>query len=280
MDTTTTDRVLRGLAVHRACGAPALACLAELTRREGPGTTLAPAPDAPGATSGTDLATVVDLAAGAELRALLGGDQRLATSVLALHLAGPLPPLAQLAVRAEGVVVRGRRTVVGVTVLGAGEPVGRGTAAFTVVGDGLTPIPWELGGGVTVVVELGAHELTDDERAVLGLGRRDSWADQLLVAAVGTGADGLQLVPTSLMVNRAGGVQGGVLAGFAVRAAGEGELASLQLDFLSAAVVERPVVAGVRVLRETRRSRTVLVELEQAGELVATASVGLRRTGQ
>lgn len=279
-----TAVVLDGLALHRATGAPALACVAgyRSVDRTGPGTTLGAAAAATGVAGPTDLAMLVDLAAGAAIRSRIGGDRRLATTSLAVHLIGALPPTADLAVHVPEVAELGRLAVASTTVLAGGEVLGTGSVAFTVLGDGLPPIPWEQA-GPTPAVPLDEEDLTPDERDGLrhcrSAGTR-SWSEAVLRGSTQRSSAGLELHPSTLMANRAGGVQGGVLVGLAVLAAeapdGSSALGSVQVDFVSAATVDAPVKARVEVLRESRRSQLLRVALVQSDVLVVAATVGLR----
>ena len=283
-----TAAVLDGFALHRATGAPALACLAGCRAVDGPrpGTTLGAAVDAAGLAGATDLAMLVDLAAGAEIRARLGRDRRLATTALAVHLLGPLPATAGLTVHVPEVEVRGRSAVAGTRVVAGGAVLGHGSVAFTVLGGGLTPIPWErphpTEADPAPPGPLREEDLTADEQDALRHTRSTgghSWSEAVVRGSTTRGPDGLVLRPTGLLANRAGGVQGGVLVALAVLAArapvGSGVLGSVQVDFVSAATVDAPVLARPEVLREGRHSRLVRVDLVQGGTLVVTATVGL-----
>jgi hypothetical protein len=279
-----TAAVLDGLALHRATGAPALACLAgyRSVDRTRPGTTLAAAADAAGAAGSTDLAMLVDLAAGAAIRSRIGGDRRLATTSLAVHLLGALPPTADLAVHVPEVAELGRLAVASTTVLAGAEVVGTGSVAFAVLGDGLPPIPWEQA-GPTPHGPLREEDLTPDEQDGLRHSRSAgarSWSEAVLRGSTQRSPAGLVLRPSTLMANRVGGVQGGVLVGLAVLAAeapdGSSVLGSVQVDFVSAATVDASVTARVEVLRESRRSRLLRVALVQSDTLVVAATVGLR----
>lgn len=288
MSTDPTAAVLDGLALQRATGAPALACLAgyRAVAGPGPGSTLTAAVDAAGTAGPTDLAMLVDLAAGAAIRAQVGAGRRLATTAMAVHLLGALPPTAGLAVHVPEVVARERSALATGTVLAGGEAIGHASVAFALLGDGLTPIPWEHAGPVPARSSaLREDELTADERAGLAHVRSagaHSWSEAVLRGATSVGAEGLELRPTGLLTNRAGGVQGGVLVGLAVLAAQAGDggdvLSSVQVDFVAPATVGEPVLARVDALRSGRRSRLARVGLVQLGGLVVAATVGLRTT--
>lgn len=284
MTVDPTGAVLEGLALQRATGAPALACLVGCRAVEGgrTGTALGAGADAAGSAGPTDLAMLMDLAAGAAVRARIGGGRRLATTSLAVHLLNALPRTAELVVCADGAVVGGRLAVAGTIVLAAGEVLGHGSVAFAVLGEGLPPIPWEHDAPVPTVV-LAEDELTMDERVGLQQIRcadARSWSEAVLRGSTRRGPAGLELQPSTLMANRAGGVQGGVLVGLAALAAerpDEGTtLSSMQVDFAAAATLEAPVRARVEVLRRGRRSRLVRVDLLQEDYLVVAATVVLR----
>lgn len=284
MTVDPTSAVLEGLALHRATGAPALACLVgcRAVQDGHPGTALGTGSGAAGSAGPTDLAMLMDLAAGAAVRSRIGGGRRLATTSLAVHLLDALPRTADLVVRADHAVADERLAVAGTIVLSAGEVLGHGSVAFAVLGEGLPLIPWEHNDPVPTVV-LAEGELTMDERVglqhVRGADAR-SWSEAVLRGSTRRGPAGVELRPSTLMANRAGGVQGGVLVGLAVLAAeppDEGTtLSSVQVDFAAAATLEAPVRARVEVLRTGRRSRLVRVDLLQEDYLVVAATVVLR----
>ncbi|MEO6882134.1 MAG: acyl-CoA thioesterase domain-containing protein [Mycobacteriaceae bacterium] len=245
----------------------------------------------PGRAGVTDLAMLVDLAAGAALRAELGADRRLATTALDVQLLSPLPDLDQLVARATTSASDGRRGTAGVELLAGGAALGHAVVAFAVLGGGLPPVPWEQPSGTPDYVVAGAEDALDPAGRTALAQVRDagalSWSEALLQGGcTRAGTSSTVLQPSPLMANRAGGVQGGVLVGLAVLAAAgsvenAGQLDAVHVDFAAAASVSTEISASVATLRHGRRSQLRRVDLHQDTEheekvLVAAATVALR----
>lgn len=242
------------------------------------------AADGPGLAGVTDLAMLADLAAGAALRGELGADRRLATTALDVQLRGPLPGLDQLVARAVTPTTDGRRGTAGVELLAHGAALGHAVVAFAVLGGGLPPVPWEQpAGAAEAIVARSEAALDETERAALALVRAAgglSWSEALLRGACTRLGTSTVLRPSSLMANRAGGVQGGVLVGLAVLAAtgsadNAGQLDAVHVDFAAPASVSTEISASVSTLRRGRRSQLQRVDLHQEKVLVAAATVTL-----
>lgn len=240
------------------------------------------AADGPGLAGATDLAMLADLAAGAALRGELGADRRLATTALTVQLLAPLGALDQLVARAVTPATGGRRGTAGVELLANGAALGHAVVAFVVLGGDLPPVPWEepAGAAERIVVRPEAA-LDETERATLALVRAAgplSWSEALLRGACTRAGTSTVLQPSSLMANRAGGVQGGVLVGFAVLAASGStdQFDAVHVEFTAPASVTTEIHASVTTLRQGRRSHLLRVDLHQDDVLVAAASVALQ----
>lgn len=241
--------------------------------------------DGPGRAGVTDLAMLVDLAAGAALRADLGADRRLATTALDVQLLAPLPGLDQLVARAATSATDGRRGTTGVELLANDAALGHAVVAFAVLGGGLPPVPWEQPPGAADDVAARTEEALDPPgRTALAQVRSAgplSWSEALMQGACTRVGASTVLRPSPLMANRAGGVQGGVLVGFAVLAAtgsveNAGQLDAVHVDFAAAASVSTEISASVTTLRHGRRSQLQRLDLHQDDVLVAAATVALR----
>lgn len=251
-----------------------------------------------GRISATALATVADLTMSAAIRNRLGPQNRLGTITLAVHhlepeVTGPLRTDA-VADRVEHDEERGfARCAVH-------DPAGRLVAQvegwFTAMplpsGQRLGPVPWELPED-TPVPPVAEADLTDAERAAVAActaaaeraaEHGTSVVDELLAADWSHPADDEvrgELRAGSEHANRGGHVQGGVLYGFAARAAGrlvdEGmHLAEGHLQFLRPAAGDT-VVAQARLLRAGRRTAFTEVRLLDGDAVVVTGSFTFQR---
>lgn len=255
--------------------------------------------DGPGGRiSATALATVADLTMSAAIRNRLGPQNRLGTITLAVHHLEPevTGPLHTDAV-AERVELDEERGFARCTVR---DPADRLVAAvegwFTAMplpaGQRLGPVPWELPEG-TPVPPVDEADLTEAERAAVAActaaGERaaahgTSVVDELLAAdwvGAGDGEVRGELRVGSEHANRGGHAQGGVLYGFAARAAArvvdaDLHLAEGHLQFLRPAA-GATVVAEARLLRAGRRTAFTEVRLRDGDAVVVTGSFTFQR---
>jgi acyl-coenzyme A thioesterase PaaI-like protein len=228
-----------------------------------------------------DLAVLADLAVGAALRARTGQGALMPTLTLTLQLLGP-EEIEDVRVRAwaeslEGTVASARAAVVG-----AGGPLGSCLATFALAGAGATPgrpLPWEVDSPVPDEPEA-LGELSEEERTALAaLDGHGALAGRVAAPEWdGTARGRLEAGP--LVLNRAGAVQGGVLAGLACaaarRAAGResARVAALHLAFLRPAPSGELRVAA-EVLHAGRRATSLRAEVMAGAAVVATAMVAL-----
>jgi acyl-coenzyme A thioesterase PaaI-like protein len=282
------------LATSRVTGAPPLGLLLGLqrVRRTGADLELRFDPRRPAATDVglLDTAVLADLALGGALRARHGAGRSLPTVSLTLHLARRrFPPDIRVRAWADP-VVDGLADARGELVSGDAL-LGRALATFAVPdrAERRPALPWEAGPDVVP----GPVDLTPDERALArdleAVRARDgrSWAEELLAHACRRPVSedpALTCRPTPVLRNRAGDLQGGVLFGIAAAAAGDAAAAASRvvsghIVFAKRATAGSPVRAAPTAIRETRRTRFVRADVQQAGEIVATATFTLRPAG-
>lgn len=272
--------VLRAFALSRATGAPALSCLAGVRAEPVPGAAVRLG--LPGGPTGLlDVAMLADLALGAAVRSRVGADRQLPTVTLTVQLTAPLPAASTVRVRAEGSAVGSyRQASAAGAVLDGETPVGHCGATFALGRRLQVVMPWEQRDRVEPD-PLTEDRLTDVEAAALATirARNSTSAGEALLAAGcepgGRDPSHLRLTPSTLLANRSGTVQGGVLFALADRSAAlasAGDLATGHAQFVSGADVAVPLDASSVVLRSGRRTSFVRTDVHQAGRLVATAS--------
>jgi acyl-coenzyme A thioesterase PaaI-like protein len=158
-------------------------------------------------------------------------------------------------------------------------------ATFAVAPSGAAswaPLPWEVADGALDPGPLG--ELSDEERAAVGLldgpGSLGERVAPLRWDADEEGRASGRLDAGALHSNRAGAVQGGVLAGLAAaaarRAAGHdaARVASFHLAYLRPAPPGELVATG-EVLHSGRRATLVRADVAAGAGVVTTATVAL-----
>ncbi|UQS25424.1 hypothetical protein L1857_22755 [Amycolatopsis thermalba] len=279
--------LLPALALARATGAPVLACVAGLRHVSSEPFTLGFAPPAPQRLGLVEVAMLADFALGGALRRRLGGTRPLPTLSLTLDLTGsPGAGARTLAEVGEVAVADGVGTAAGV-IRSGNHVLGHCGAAFAVPSSGSqAELPWdrpdppELRSG-------GLGELTAAERALVTTARRAdetgrSWCDQVISEATADEHGTSVLMPTEVMTNRAGAVQGGVLFAAAARCGAprdgtRARLVSGTMRFLAGTSAAQPVVLEPAVEHTTRRTVFTQVRLLQDGHVRAVAGLVHRR---
>ncbi|WP_191248085.1 PaaI family thioesterase [Amycolatopsis deserti] len=281
------DWLLRALALSRATGAPVLACVAGLRHAASSPRSFTlgfASPPAPQRLGLVEIAMLADFALGGALRRRLGRTRPLPTLSLTLDLTGSpgaagatLAEVGDIAVADDGIgtaagVIRSENLV-----------LGHCSAAFAVPSRGSqAELPWDSPDSAThPSVDLG--ELTPAERSLLTSARSAadtgrSWADQVISDATVDERGTTVLVPSEVMTNRAGAVQGGVLFAAAARCgAPTARLVSGTMRFLAGVSAAKPIVLEPTVEHTTRRTRFTHVRLRQDGSVCAVAGLVHRR---
>ena len=268
------------VAGRRATGAPWLPLLMGLERSgSGPGMAELRV-DRVG--SFLELAVLADFALGAALRTRAGPGAVMPTLTLTLQLWGH-ERAADMRVRAWAESVEGTVACARAELVGADGPLGSGLATFAVAGAEVTParpLPWEDTAAPVESEPEAPGELSAEERAaVAALEGGEGLAERIASPEwVGPGRGRLEAGP--LLLNRAGNVQGGVLAGLACVAARQAaghpaaRAASFHLAFLRPAPPGELEVAA-EVLHAGRRATSLRADVIAGGAVAATAAVAL-----
>ena len=306
------ERARAAVAARRATGGPWVGLLMGIERGEPgpPGVTELRAARAGGF---LELAVLADFAVGAALRSLTGPGTVMPTLTLTLQLWGAEDG-GDVRVRAEADSVAGTVASARAGLVGAAGAFGSCLATFAVAPAGAgawTPLPWEQAAATPSDTERAARldappsveeraatapldAPSDPERPALALSAEERAAVALLD---GPGSLGDRLAPLrwtpapagrssgrietgALHTNRAGAVQGGVLAGLAAasarRAAGSdgARVASFHLAYLRPAPPGE-LEAAAEVIHAGRRATLVRAGVTAAGAVVASATVAL-----
>ncbi|NIH79669.1 PaaI family thioesterase [Amycolatopsis viridis] len=289
----SSEWLRQALAFSRATGAPALACAAGLRHASSSPFTLGFAPPpAPQRLGLVEVAMLADFALGGALRQRLGRTRPLPTLSLTLDLTG-LPDVAGARTLAEArdvaVAADGIGTAAG-AIRSGNAVLGHCSATFAVPSGGSqAELPWDRPDPPSQdnhrSVDLG--ELTPAERALFAAARSAeavgrSWCDQVVGTAMADEDGTSVLVPSEVMTNRAGAVQGGVLFAAAARCGAprdgaRSRLVSGTMRFLAGASAAKPIVLEPAVEHTTRRTLFTQVRLWQDGTVRAVAGLVHRR---
>lgn len=237
---------------------------------------------------------LADLALGGALRQEVGRTRPLPTLSLTLDLAAPHDANAaatsavvhEVAVGADGV-----GTAAG-CFRGHGAVIGHCTATFAVPARGSQgELPWDDPSGSATHSQpsllewgdLGPDDQSLVRSVIAALDVEPSCGDTFLEEAMTSGPEGRALVPSAVMTNRAGAVQGGVLfAAAAHYGVPRGEnaapaLISGSMRFLTGTSMGAPVVVESLTEHTTRRSVFTRVRLRQGQEVRAVGGFVHRR---